>query len=342
MSKRIFSFSIILLAIGITLLGCSKREHTNPLDPNNPNSNAVLLPPPSNLRAVAQPGFISLTWDKVPEAVNYRIYRNNKRFTVVDTTYYHDTGVSAGKTYSYQIASIHSSGLEGHKSKSVSATAYTVDIYFWDDFDDDMVSGHPSEPWEIEENAGSYISISSDIHYGTAGKSCGFFDASQDTEAYAYMCVSVPSIYSGIIEFAWRIENPTDMVGFRTWLDWDWDYLALYVIFRNGELQYSPERGAFRTICSIEPHKWYRMRLEFDCTSSKYDIYVDDTLRVNDASFCGTPSSFTIVQVVAFAKEICKEAYIDDIRLYTIKRSKGCHFHKYVRATSNRAIITSE
>jgi len=121
MSKRIFNLSILLLAIGITLLGCSKREHTNPLDPNNPSSNVVLLPPPAGLKATPDYGSVTLTWDTVSEAKNYQVYRGDKKIVTIDTTFYEDTGLTPGKRYSYQVASVHPCGLGGHKSKPVYA-----------------------------------------------------------------------------------------------------------------------------------------------------------------------------------------------------------------------------
>ena len=121
MSRKIFSLSIILLAIWITLFGCSKREHTNPLDPNNPNSNAVLLPPPSGLTATPDYGSITLTWNAVPEAKNYQVYRGDKKIVTINTIFYKDTGLTLGKRYSYQVASVHPCGLGGHKSKPVYA-----------------------------------------------------------------------------------------------------------------------------------------------------------------------------------------------------------------------------
>jgi len=122
MSKRIFIFPVVFLAIWITLVGCSKREHTNPLDPNNPNSNVVLLPPPTGLKAVPDYGSVTLTWNAVPGAKNYQVYRGDKKIVTIDTTFYEDTGLTPGKRYSYQVASVHPCGLGGHKSKPVYTT----------------------------------------------------------------------------------------------------------------------------------------------------------------------------------------------------------------------------
>jgi predicted metal-binding transcription factor (methanogenesis marker protein 9) len=93
-------------------------EHVNPYDPENPNGNAEILPPPSNLQTQDGDKVIILTWDSVPGANGYQVYRDDKRIGETDTTYYMDTDLKY-RTYEYQVATVHSSGLGGHKSDPV-------------------------------------------------------------------------------------------------------------------------------------------------------------------------------------------------------------------------------
>lgn len=119
MSSSMFLLVVIVI---IAILVACERERTNPLDPNNPRSNAVVLLPPSGLTATPDYGAVMLTWNAVEGAVAYQVYRDDKRIAIVDTTSYEDWGLAAGITYKYQVASQHSSGLGGQKSTSVYAT----------------------------------------------------------------------------------------------------------------------------------------------------------------------------------------------------------------------------
>jgi hypothetical protein len=123
MRKEISSSILLGIVIFILViwLAC-ERERTNPLDPNNPSSSAVLLSPPSNLTATPDYGSVMLTWNSVEGAVAYQVYRDGKQIALVESTTYKNVGLVAGITYRYQVASQHSSGLLGNKSTPVYAT----------------------------------------------------------------------------------------------------------------------------------------------------------------------------------------------------------------------------
>ena len=64
---------------------------------------------------------INLTWNSVPGATTYWIYRNGYVPAIVTSTNYTDRAVSAGTTYTYAIAAVVNSTL-GPKSASVTVT----------------------------------------------------------------------------------------------------------------------------------------------------------------------------------------------------------------------------
>ena len=64
---------------------------------------------------------INLTWNSVPNATSYWIYRNNYVPAIVTSTSYIDRAVSPGTTYTYAIAAVVNSTL-GPKSASVTVT----------------------------------------------------------------------------------------------------------------------------------------------------------------------------------------------------------------------------
>lgn len=119
-TRRVY---VLLSLCVLTMLGMScKRERINPLDPDNPNSNAVLLPPPTGLVATPDYGAVILTWNVVTGATRYRVFRDEEKTAEVDSTSYHDKGLTPDQGYKYQVSSVHSSGLAGHKSDPVYAT----------------------------------------------------------------------------------------------------------------------------------------------------------------------------------------------------------------------------
>ena len=80
------------------------------------------IPAVTGLTATATgPNSISLSWNSVPNATSYWIYRNSYVPAIVTSTSYTDLGVSAGTTYTYAIAAVVNSTL-GPKSASVTVT----------------------------------------------------------------------------------------------------------------------------------------------------------------------------------------------------------------------------
>ena len=71
---------------------------------------------------------ITVTWEKVPHAVSYNVYRRSYRvetYTKVgdsDTNSYEDPTVLSGERYCYVITSIDSKGKESARSKEICVT----------------------------------------------------------------------------------------------------------------------------------------------------------------------------------------------------------------------------
>ena len=80
------------------------------------------IPQPTGLSAIASgPTAVNLTWNSVPNATTYWIYRDNYVPAIVTSTNYVDRSVSPGTTYTYAIAAVVNSTL-GPKSSSVTVT----------------------------------------------------------------------------------------------------------------------------------------------------------------------------------------------------------------------------
>jgi len=80
------------------------------------------ISPVTGLSAIASsPTSVNLTWNSVPNATTYWIYRDTYVPAIVTSTNFVDRSVSPGTTYTYAIAAVVNSTL-GPKSSSVTVT----------------------------------------------------------------------------------------------------------------------------------------------------------------------------------------------------------------------------
>jgi len=124
----------LLVAIGflsLTVISCTKSNES--LQPNQseiesrrrPGGGTGVtsgVPQVTGLSANASgPTQINLSWNSVPNATSYWIYRDNYVPAIVTSTNYTDGSVSPGTTYTYAIAAVVNSTL-GPKSSTVTVT----------------------------------------------------------------------------------------------------------------------------------------------------------------------------------------------------------------------------
>jgi len=117
--RQKLQFLIILLLTIIFTISC-KKDRLNPLDPKNPNSNVGILPPP-DVTVSLDFRTVILSWDLIPNAVSYRVFRDDENIVTVDTNCFENKTVEVNKQYKYQVNSVHESGLGGHLSTPVYA-----------------------------------------------------------------------------------------------------------------------------------------------------------------------------------------------------------------------------
>ena len=125
------SLVVALAVIGLTAISCTKSDES--LQPNQseiesrrrPGGGSGVdnsIPQVTGLSvSVSGSNQINLTWNSVPGATSYWIYRNNYVPAIVTSTSYTDNAVSSGTTYTYAIAAVVNSTL-GPKSASVTVT----------------------------------------------------------------------------------------------------------------------------------------------------------------------------------------------------------------------------
>ena len=121
-----------LVVLSLTTISCSKSDES--LQPNQSEIQSKRppkgggsgvdnsIPQVTGLSvSVSGPTQVNLTWNSVPNATSYWIYRNNYVPAIVTSTNYVDKAVSPGTTYTYAVAAVVNSTL-GPKSASVTVT----------------------------------------------------------------------------------------------------------------------------------------------------------------------------------------------------------------------------
>lgn len=121
-------FTILLLSI--VLFGCEKQENNN-LNFNTMSKSERGKPKPPPVNNIPAPtGLVvnavslnqaNLSWNPVPGATTYWIYRNDYVPAIIPGTAYSDQTLSPGTSYTYAVAAVVNSTL-GPKSASVTVT----------------------------------------------------------------------------------------------------------------------------------------------------------------------------------------------------------------------------
>ena len=129
--KNIVATLLVLSLTTISFISCTKSDEslqTNQSEietrrrPGGGSGVSNSIPQVTGLTvSVSGSNQINLTWNSVPGATTYWIYRNSYVPAIVTSTNYVDSGVSAGTTYTYAIAAVVNSTL-GPKSASVTVT----------------------------------------------------------------------------------------------------------------------------------------------------------------------------------------------------------------------------
>ena len=129
------SMKSLVLALGflsLTVISCTKSDENlqsnqseiqsrhKPTGGGSGVDNSI--PQVTGLSAnAAGPTVVNLTWNSVPNATSYWIYRDSYVPAIVTGTNYTDGSVSPGTTYTYAVAAVVNSTL-GPKSGSVTVT----------------------------------------------------------------------------------------------------------------------------------------------------------------------------------------------------------------------------
>lgn len=127
------------------------------------------------------------------------------------------------------------------------------------------------------------------------------------------------------IEFYMRVDYQDDDFGVRAWQNYGyWNSMAYYICIMDGNIKWVKngvnmnDPNDFIAIQNANPQSWYKIKLLVNWTNSTYNIYINNVLKVSNATFVSTyygtsVHSAPIFQALAFTDTKCRCAYLDDI-----------------------------
>ena len=225
-------------------------------------------------------------------------------------------------TYNIVVSAKDKNGLVSAPSEVHSIVISPPGNVLYDNFDDDMPNGLPSDPpWTSYWVEPSYLRITDDVHYGSSGNCCAFYDYDEslgDTALYGcyaniYAYIEMPQ--KGYAEWIWKVKTDEDFFGIRAWeVLGDWYTMGFYLLFENGNISYYTPDGTFVPLMEYVPDTWYRIKVEYDTDAREYDVYINGSLVAADVPYVGYPDSLLVFQVVAFSDASCRAGYVDEIK----------------------------
>ena len=109
---------------------------------------------------------------------------------------------------------------------------------------------------EYKDTSSSGAPLCSNIF--TSGQNTGFVE-------FYMAAISISGYSGGIVVLNQNIET------------------SIYILFEDGQIKYHD--GIRHNLQVYSVNTWYHVRIEFNCSSDTYDIYINDLLAENDASF---------------------------------------------------------
>jgi hypothetical protein len=135
--------------------------------------------PPQNLSAVSALSKVKISWDTAPETSAYKLYKNNEIVAETAETFYEDTAVSEGETYSYFVRAIHANTNEEGAASNIDSILFTTPLTlpYYNNFEtntdgfvirnsswamsDNMLTNaaNPSGTWSFSDNYANVVEM---------------------------------------------------------------------------------------------------------------------------------------------------------------------------------------
>ncbi|MHA1932842.1 MAG: Loki-CTERM sorting domain-containing protein [Promethearchaeota archaeon] len=150
-------------------------------------------------------------------------------------------------------------------------------------------NGLDPDDWTIFEGGGCSLNVIDSL--GGHNKVIQLYDNGVGETNYAEINNSFSPRTSGVIEY-WHRASSTEYSSFRILND---SIFAFQVATSGGNWQY--HNGTWQTFKVASINQWYHVKLDINCTTSSYDIYIDGVLEVDDAEFFTNIPDFNHIEI---------------------------------------------
>ena len=176
-------------------------------------------------------------------------------------------------------------------------------------FENDLVGNNPDN-WIVEESGGT-VNIISDLNGHKNIVEIHDISSVSTTQAENKFSNTV----TGIIEF-WIRLNATDK-GVNIWIGDEegpnniWIDAVRLFFEPDGWIKY--QDGIMNTIMTYNADYWYHIRVDFNCSSQTFDLYIDNELKVNDGGMGGDASHLDTINFNTYTPSDDYYVYFDAV-----------------------------
>ncbi len=233
---------------------------------------ANMLLPPENLTAIAGDTMVTLNWDEVTEASEYKIYRDEEVDPIATVTelFYEDIDLTNGQEYSYYVTAIYAgSGDESMPSNTVTVTPMPpISLPFAEDFE----TGAPY--WSMEGSWGLADNQSFSATHSLTESPAGEYSNNLDIVA-GLVSIDLTNISDAEVSFwtKYDIEVNYDYMYFEASIDGqNWDEYASFTGLLSTWTQFTFSLDQYLQ----EPSVQLRFRFYSDTYVEEDGMYIDD------------------------------------------------------------------
>ncbi|WP_407869033.1 polysaccharide lyase family 8 super-sandwich domain-containing protein [Paenibacillus sp. P36] len=277
--------------------------------------------PPSGLKVVNIAGTsISLAWNEVPGATEYRLYRSASLTgeyepltgPAVTTATYTDAGIAEGTNYYYKVAAVNPGGLSA--TSAPISTLFNIPAYAINENFDDMPRG------ELNGQRGWIATVPT----GTIG---GEVSVKEDSATGAKVVLKKESTGDPVVSHAFSVPAGAYVTAevtvsasnseYKTVLDVRDSVAgkrAVNIIMQSGKIWGYSGSIKVDLLNPIEFNRTYRLKAVINTVTKKFDMYVDDQLLGSNWSYRESPVNN--LDTVMFALAGTTSAMtLDDIKI---------------------------
>ncbi len=149
---------------------------------------------------------------------------------------------------------------------------------------DDKPTGSAPQGWVVDNPNACSLTVNDTVYYGSGGKSARYADLASYPGGYSYVGRAFDDQHGSLmLSFAMMAEDPDCLM---LYIDDGTVHGANIYFMPYGKLAYYDD-ALWHDICPFSIGTWYRIKMVIDIPKNTYDIYVDDSLKVQGAHFRG-------------------------------------------------------